>query len=567
MDSMPSILEYFYKNSFESHPNITFFLLGGGIVFLGVLLYNYLFEPRKEIYSPIPFTLKKGAKYPPLPNFEKLKEQCIHVQHSNKRSKFKATSKEIKTQAQRLLGILSYYIDHEISFTAYKNFLNTIDNGTIYLKNSDKIKYLIKYRKEQEDHLAIFQECIPKITSLIEAYDKTAKELSQGFSLDFWNCFNTKAISNTLKKLISEINRAQIILRSSYLKSIQIVDNQFHLTNIPHVKYLLERNNQAAQNNLRNEKEKHSRNFWSLFPSEEPSRETFSHNGICSVTNLAKTQTNEDRAIKESFFTEINGKIQEIQFFGVFDGHGQYGSMGNEGFAISEFLKKEFCKNFQKALEEMKINPLLKNDITSVYYNALRFTFIHLNIQIRMKFKNHYERNLLLGSTCTVVFKTSKEELFIGNAGDTRAAILMDKNVYYLTCDQNFHEKKHIDNIKRRGGSVKTGLNGVTRAVGGSQRTALSAGFGNGCVEGFSAHPTITTFFIPPNKEVNLIIGTDGFWNTVTASELERDSYLFSLKTEQEKANYLAFKAANVNIFTNKNRKDDVTVLVADISH
>lgn len=565
MDSISSILEYFYKNSFQLHPNIAFFFLGGGIVFLGILLYDYLLEPRIEVYPVIPFSLQTDSKYPVLPNFEKLRERCIRAYHSNNRSKFKKISQEIKVNAQESLGIISYFIEEDISFKAYQNELNKADNDLIYLKNSDKVKHLIKYRKEQEDRLATFQNSVPKIQALIDVYEKTAVELLTGFSLDFWNYFNFKAIANTLKKLIHEINRSQIVLRSSYLKSIQTVDNQFHLTNIPHVKYLLERNNQAVKKSQQVEKEKYSRDLWNLFPTEKPSRETFTQNGICSVTNLAKTRTNEDRAIKETFLFDLHGKMHEIQFFGVFDGHGQYGSIGNEGFAISEYLKNEFCKNLQNALEAMKKNPQINEDITSVFYNALRYTFIILNIQIRLKFKNHYEMNLLLGSTCTVVVK-SGEELFIGNAGDTRAAIMMDEKIYYLTCDQNFYEKKHIDNIKRRGGSVKTGLNGITRAVGGSQRTALSAGFGNGCVEGFSAHPTITTFSIPSNKQIDLIIGTDGFWNTVTAAELERDEYLHTLKTEQEIANYLAFKAANVNIFTNKNRKDDVTVLVANLS-
>lgn len=125
--------------------------------------------------------------------------------------------------------------------------------------------------------------------------------------------------------------------------------------------------------------------------------------------------------------------------FGVFDGHGQYGTQ------CSEFVKKRLCENLLK-------EPLLSTDAVSAYHSAFRVT----NEQLH---RNDDIDDSMSGTTAITVLVRGKT-LYVANVGDSRAVVAQRRRgdngveALDLSCDQTPFREDEYKRVKLCGARV-----------------------------------------------------------------------------------------------------------------
>lgn len=109
-----------------------------------------------------------------------------------------------------------------------------------------------------------------------------------------------------------------------------------------------------------------------------------------------------DKANQDSFCIHTQfGKDPNDHFFGVFDGHGEYGTQ------CSQFVKKQLCENLLK-------DRHFRTDVVQAYHAAFTAT----NVQLH----RHNIDDSMSGTTAITVLVRGKT-LYVANVGDSRAVL------------------------------------------------------------------------------------------------------------------------------------------------
>lgn len=255
--------------------------------------------------------------------------------------------------------------------------------------------------------------------------------------------------------------------------------------------------------------------------------------------------SNEDQHV---YFINLDGeekKINEVNFIGVFDGHG--------GKTVSAFLKKNIPKYFAR-----------KTD-TSVFSNtqsASKFLTNTFN-EVQKKLEKKHPRAVnYTGSTalCGVITKHSnndKKILWIANVGDSRAVMCNYKNeAVQLSHDHkpnSLSEKKRIEQL---GGKIK--YDGSDWRI---NDLSLSRAFGDLESKPYITHlPQIFRYNINKGDKF-IIFACDGLWDVL--SNKKAISYVSNLLQKNYKGN-IAKKIAEKAI--KEGSTDNVTVVIIQLN-
>ena len=164
-----------------------------------------------------------------------------------------------------------------------------------------------------------------------------------------------------------------------------------------------------------------------------------------------KTKTNQDNYVMiEALF-----KNENVNFFGVMDGHGSNGHLVSEfvkNSIISYFMNKELYSN-KKSKE---ITPeIIYNKLTTKDFFYLRSFYIDLNSDLNTiaKFDVHFS-----GTTCVMIYQIANK-LICSNIGDSRAILITSdsNNNYYseqLSFDHKPDHQSEKERIESHGGRI-----------------------------------------------------------------------------------------------------------------
>ena len=256
-------------------------------------------------------------------------------------------------------------------------------------------------------------------------------------------------------------------------------------------------------------------------------------------------ETNEDQHV---YFINLDGeekKINNINFVGVFDGHG--------GKIVSKFLKKNMPKHFAKKCD------------SSVYTNSKSasklLNGIFNDVQDKLK-KNHPRAVNYTGSTalCGIISKhptSNRNILWIANVGDSRAVMCNNKGeTIQLSQDHKPNSSNEKKRIEQLGGTIK--YDGSDWRI---NDLSLSRAFGDLESIPYITHlPQIFKYYL--NKSDKFIIfACDGLWDVF--SNKNAVAYVNSLIKKKYKGNY-AKKLSEKAI--KEGSSDNVTVVVLFLS-
>jgi len=165
--------------------------------------------------------------------------------------------------------------------------------------------------------------------------------------------------------------------------------------------------------------------------------------------------------------SKISKDIEDINIFGVLDGHG--------GKEVSAFVERHFVNHLISTESFMK----------GQYTQSLQETFLHMDVllrdpcsknelmQLSGKFSNPQidssKFNSIAGCTACIALMV-KNKLYVANSGDARCVICTDSEAVQITVDHNPELKSEIERIYKAGGKISRGrvegyLN-LTRAIG-----------------------------------------------------------------------------------------------------
>ena len=201
---------------------------------------------------------------------------------------------------------------------------------------------------------------------------------------------------------------------------------------------------------------------------------------------------------KESNFMEDRHTAQTIgrfSFFGVYDGHG--------GIAAADYAKKYLAENFFKAQGTIKkrlFRAFLKTD---------------KDFLEDPQFKEDDS-----GTTAVVaVIDAIKKELYIANAGDSRAMLICNGQVSMVTKDHKPEEEK--ERIEEAGGYVSGGQ--ASNFSGGNLAVSRAIGDRNFKDFGVIPNPEVYERFF--GKDDVLILACDGLFDVMRNEEVAKFVY------------------------------------------
>ena len=262
---------------------------------------------------------------------------------------------------------------------------------------------------------------------------------------------------------------------------------------------------------------------------------------VYSHSLLGKRETNEDQHINILNLLGENPNYNNINFFGVFDGHG--------GKAVSKYLKDNLPKFFIDKFPDD--NEIYSNSNHSIkYFNKVYDYIQNTMIQDHPKFVQY------CGSTACVGIhykKDNKDRLWILNVGDSRAVKCSKTNIAdALTHDHKPNrpdEKKRIEDL---GGSVA--FDGFDWRI---KNLSLSRAFGDlDCSPYVINTPQIYKYKINSNDNF-IIFACDGLWDVLTNQDAV--DFINELTLKKFKGNYAKELA---ELALNKGSLDNITVMV-----
>jgi serine/threonine protein phosphatase PrpC len=214
------------------------------------------------------------------------------------------------------------------------------------------------------------------------------------------------------------------------------------------------------------------------------------------TTVKGRRETNEDRHTIILNLNNLSKKINAINLFGIYDGHG--------GSYISEYLSENIPTYY--------CYPHLKTPFSKEYHTTI---FEELQKKI-LQTKYGYS----MGSTCllNIMYKYKEEiHMNIVNVGDSRLTIVYKNGKHaQITNDHKPDDLEETQRIEKMGGEIYLDSEGVHR-IG---DLSLSRAFGDGDNAPYiSQKPDI---FYKKICELTqyVVMGCDGLWDVVKNDEL-----------------------------------------------
>jgi len=258
-----------------------------------------------------------------------------------------------------------------------------------------------------------------------------------------------------------------------------------------------------------------------------------------SLQGLRKS--NEDQHVYFLNREGHNKKINNIDFFGVFDGHG--------GKTVSKFLSSTIPKYFSKKIDNIVY--------TNTKNSSKLFNYVFNDTQEKL-IKKHPKAVNWCGSTalCGIIAnhnKYDKKILWIANVGDSRAVLCNSKNEpVQLSTDHKPNSKSEKSRIEQLGGKIK--FDGSDWRI---KDLSLSRAFGDTDATPYvTHHPEIYKYTLNKNDKF-IIFACDGLWDVMSNKKVT--DYVLNLMNKNFTGNYskkLAEKAIK------EGSTDNVTAIV-----
>ena len=261
---------------------------------------------------------------------------------------------------------------------------------------------------------------------------------------------------------------------------------------------------------------------------------------VYSYTIQGKRDSNEDQHIAYLNLDGEEHNKNNINLFGVFDGHG--------GKVVSKYLKENLPSYFMKKFDK---NIFVKPEKFSKYVNKV-YDLVQTNLK-----KNHPRAANHSGSTACVSIMTKEEKrtyLWMINVGDSRG-ILCNKDglAVQLSKDHKPNTPEERSRIEQLGGSIT--FDGVDWRV---KDLSLSRAFGDLESTPYVSHlPQIYRYKLLCEDKF-LIKACDGLWDVVSNQDAV-DFILDLKKNKNYKGNY---SKSLCDYAYAKGSMDNVTVIV-----
>jgi serine/threonine protein phosphatase PrpC len=240
---------------------------------------------------------------------------------------------------------------------------------------------------------------------------------------------------------------------------------------------------------------------------------------VYSYSLQGKRESNEDQHVHILNLDGSNPEYNNINFFGVYDGHG--------GKLVSKFLKDNMPKFF---VSKFKKNLFVKDSHMRKYISKV-YNSLHDSLT-----EEHPRAIVHCGSTACIGMQyldtTGKNKLWISNVGDSRAIKCNGNNIAeQLSLDHkpnSLEEKKRIESL---GGKIE--FDGVDWRIKG---LSLSRAFGDlDCKPFVSYEPQIYNYDINQNDKF-LVLACDGLWDVLSNQDVVE--YVNELVNNKFKGNY-----------------------------
>ncbi|KAK4520429.1 uncharacterized protein ATC70_008564 [Mucor velutinosus] len=186
-------------------------------------------------------------------------------------------------------------------------------------------------------------------------------------------------------------------------------------------------------------------------------------------------------------------------FFAVFDGHG--------GANVAKYSSQNLARIVMESDDFKKGH----------YQEALRKGFLKIDQDLRADPEYEQETS---GCTAIVALLTKDNNLYVSNAGDSRAIICTDGKAIALSEDHKPGSQKETDRIEKAGGHVEFGrVNGnlaLSRALGDFEFKTANLPPEQQAV---TANPDITVHKLTEKDEF-MVLACDGIWDCLSNAEV-----------------------------------------------
>lgn len=266
--------------------------------------------------------------------------------------------------------------------------------------------------------------------------------------------------------------------------------------------------------------------------------------------------------------THVQGN-PNVHFFGVFDGHGQFGTQ---------------CSNFvqQRLVEELANNPMLLDDPVKAYDSA----FLTVNAELHSS-----EIDDTMSGTTAITVLVVGDKIYVANVGDSRAVIAVkDGNRIIaedLSHDQTPFRKDEYERVKVCGARVLSvdqveGLKdpniqtwGDEESQGGDPPrlwvqngmypgTAFTRSVGDSTAEkiGVVAVPEVSVVQLTPNH-LFFVVASDGVFEFLSSQAVVDMAAKYT--DARDACSAIAGESYKLWL-ENENRTDDITIIIVHIN-
>ncbi len=224
---------------------------------------------------------------------------------------------------------------------------------------------------------------------------------------------------------------------------------------------------------------------------------------VFSHSLQGKRESNEDQHVHIVNLSGENQELNQVNFIGVFDGHG--------GKAVSKYLKENLPQFF---VNKFKKDIYSRPDTASKYFNK-----VYDLIQNKMK-EEHPRAIQYCGSTACVGihFKDTDEKsrLWILNVGDSRAVKCNKLNIAeQLTVDHKPNAPSEKQRIEQLGGKIE--FDGSDWRI---KDLSLSRAFGDlECTPYVTHLPQIYRYKISSSDKF-IVFACDGLWDVMSNQDV-----------------------------------------------
>lgn len=271
--------------------------------------------------------------------------------------------------------------------------------------------------------------------------------------------------------------------------------------------------------------------------------------GVRTVASEEHPEVNQDSALH----------MGPYGIFGVFDGVGG-NSSGDEASRIACRSTQEYLKKWAEYFQQ-NLNELTTEKVQTILFDALRLANQKVN-----EAKSEGNNMATTGSLAWVVkdSRTGGYVLVTANVGDSRVYTMEGESLHCCTLDDNarfidlseeeaWRRQQELDAVAEEPGdpTVKEDFeksNFISKALGFSLET----------------QPTVRTYRLNPDKDVIIVLSSDGVHDNLTFTEIE--AILKQNSSESSVANSLVERSQERSRDgTYRSKIDDITAVVINI--